>query len=276
MDHLDQMITSNYLVDRTNLNNPPTFTMEAVELIRDYLHPYLHRIGQIPSVQYHEDFTRTLPPKLQHTIRVNFLNYERYTTILSLDAMKIFLANELIDAIILGDNDEYFNNTGIIDPWDVILQFRSSIIPRGLFHLNPLTPGEEDDTVPITVNVNVNINGAHAVFPMSHELVKGILTFYYYEMTVQHPLSMYGRRFNDEIIRSINNIRDYPQKGYTIEFRGDIYAFYTPYFLQGLLSAAHWSGVNARDYITNITKYDFIPGNILGQGETVITPMTYV
>lgn len=133
--------------------------------------------------------------------------------------------DHLVNNIIYGDNDEVFNNADTVDPWDVILQFRSSNIPQLLFNLVPLTEEEDQyDDTPITVDIDVIIDDRKFKHQMSKELVKGIIIFYK-EFGLQHPLSLYGKTFNYET-HEILPTTGVPYGNYIVQVGQNMYIFF--------------------------------------------------
>jgi len=192
---LEDLITRKYLEDKTHLDDPPYFTDEVIQAFRHYLHPYLAQLDNITNFDFLE-VVNQYPPKLKDDIIEYAKGKGYYLT--QIDALlnrhgptysflevKRFILNRIMDHLMVGANDD------LVDPWDMIFQFRSSEVPQQLFHLNSLTEREEEGIDPITVDVDVTIDNRKFTHKMSKELVKGIITVYK-ELGLLHPFSMYG------------------------------------------------------------------------------------
>lgn len=243
-------ITEQYLRDRTDLDDPPTFTEEAIDLIKFYMGPLLNRLERVTNKIMLFNFMRDLPSEFWNKInpKINVDNLG--------EAIPITM-DMLIDSILIEENSEYFNGFDLVDPWDVIAQLRSNEIARGLFRLAPLTEEQNEGEAPITIVVDVTIHGQVYPLELSRDNVEGILTFYK-ELKLPHPLSLGGKGFNYEFnkIVPVANPLEFSEYGYTVSINNHVYAFYSMQYLQGLLTAASWVGVNPRDYLVDINKIE--------------------
>lgn len=258
---LSDRITREYLV--THSDNPPEFTPETIGYIKSYLEPHLSELNAIEDGDF-LPLINEYPQRMKTDIIETFRRKgyalsaadRAYNNKYGIQRTAEKIMDVLMDHIIFGDNDETFNNTDVVDPWSVEIQFRASEEQRQLFNLQPLTDDEEYDRVPITVPVDVIIDGRKHTHRMSSELVLGIIA-YYRAFGLQHPLSMYGGRFVYETEQHVPLLVGHtPHAGYTVQVGTTQYEFGKPEFMQGLLTAHSWvSKADPHTVITNLRHY---------------------
>lgn len=248
--HLEDLITEKYLQKVTQLDDPPEFTPEAINMIKYYLLPYLE---ELDNAQEFLSIINKYPQTLRDDIIRN-AHYKDYYLVQPYDPWKIrkFILHHLISHIIFSDDSGMvFGGNDLIDPWEVELDFRFSKVPRELFHLIPLSDEENMDIIPTAIDVDVTINDRKFTHKMSQDLVLGIVIFYK-AYCLSHPLSLYGEK--SEFYYLTPRHTDI-WNNYTIDLNGQTYTFYDNEFMRGLITAAQWNNIDPHQYITNLKQY---------------------
>lgn len=169
----------------------------------------------------------------------------------------------MIVALLIAILDDMQENTymwlNIITPWDIkrLLKLESKRDIARYFGI-PVEQREDININNSLLPVVVTINGQSFTHEMTYEHVLGILAFYRL-LRQQHPLSMYGLRFEDfdDILRGriTQETEMYRQSGYTINVGPEIYVFHDTEFMRGLLTAAMWMDIDPHVYITNLMDW---------------------
>lgn len=236
----------------------PFFTDEAIGLIKYYLSSYLDELDKTDNF---EKLIQTLPKEIADDIEAELMkqNYDRTIRYKpnQIQQLKNAVMDSLVKNIMVGDDYEVFGGGEIINPWEVEHQFRSTQAIRELFHLQPLTEEEKYRQIPITVDVDTIINNNHFSHKMTEELVRGIITFYK-EIGAQHPLSMFGTKFNYETKKSQPIIySEFEHYIFLITINNHLYSFSDEEFMRGLITAASWLNVDPHSYLTDLTEYEW-------------------
>ncbi|CAH6419783.1 Hypothetical protein HVR_LOCUS862 [uncultured virus] len=227
------------------------FTLETRTYIRSLILPYIEALDAAATIDQILDWIyQVFPVEIFNKLLKDIQNIETIKRTDKLDAAKTLIVLELIGILTRGtyENEELFIRnfmTGFdITPW-MISKYRTELAQR-LF-------GPASSVLPITVTVNGN-SLEHEV---NEEFAAGLVSVFsspeWVPNTTQNNVKFMNIELQERYTFNINLSQDNKKRNpnYTVTIDLIDYVFDTPDFMQGVLTAIDWLGLDKGEVIQN-------------------------